>query len=169
MRHYYLGIDPGAKGAICLMVTDPEFGTKIEFLDNGMPPAVLHQKFSTVSRNVNMCMIEDVASIPGASAKSNFMFGWNVSMLHTLLSLQQDFGYDVVKPKVWQKAVGVSVPIKFKGAERKKRIKNQVAEICERLYPNCAIRGPKGGLLDGRSDALMIAHYCRLKYSNQNM
>lgn len=168
MRHYYLGIDPGAKGAICLLVTDSVGMPQIEFLDNSLPPEVIHEKLTRINKKVNMCMIEDVASIPGASAKSNFMFGWNVSMLRTLLAIQQ-FGYDIVKPKVWQKAVGVVVPQKIKGTERKKRIKNQVAEICERIYPGCKIRGPKGGLLDGRSDALMIAHYCRLKYSNQNM
>lgn len=58
---------------------------------------------------------------------------------------------DRVTPKKWQKFIGVTA----KGDA----IKKNVAEIAARLYPNAQLHGPRGGLLDGRSDALMIAHY----------
>lgn len=159
---YFIGIDPGAKGAICLLAVNPT-GDQIEFLDNDLAPEILHRNLTKVNKKINMAMIEDVHSLHGMSAKSNFSFGWNVGMLRTLLDLQS-FGHDLVKPKEWQKAVGVSVPQKFKGSVRSKMLKNAVADICERIYPGCQIRGPQGGLKDGRSDALMIAHFCRLKY-----
>ena len=41
--------------------------------------------------------------------------------------------------------------------KRKNYIKKEVADIASRLYPKAELHGPKGGLLDGRSDALMIA------------
>lgn len=163
----FLGIDPGASGAMCGLQIKPDGSNNIIFLDNKTNNVV--EKNAWLTRlslsTVSMCMIENVHSIPGAAAKASFNFGWNVGELHTLLALQP-FGFDLVTPKTWQKAVGVYVPAQFKGAERKKRTKNHVAEICERLYPGCPIRGSKGGLLDGRSDALAICHYARLKYSN---
>lgn len=159
---YFIGIDPGAKGAICLLCVG-EDKTTLDFLDNDTSVEILHRNLSKVSQLITMAMIEDVHSLHGMSAKSNFSFGWNVGMLRTLLDLQS-FGHDLVKPKEWQKGVGVSVPQKFKGSVRSKMLKNAVADMCERLYPGCQIRGPQGGLKDGRSDALMIAHFCRLKY-----
>ena len=54
-------------------------------------------------------------------------------------------------PKIWQKYVRVTV----KG----KAIKKEVAKIAQGLYPNAELHGKRGGLLDGRADALMIAHY----------
>jgi len=110
-----------------------------------------------------MTMIEEVHSLGNMSAKSNFSFGWNVGELHTLLQCL-GMPYDMVQPKKWQSTVGIKVPIKFKGPERAKRLKKATAEKCEQLYPGCDIYGPKGGLKDGRSDALMIAHFCRLSY-----
>ena len=55
------------------------------------------------------------------------------------------------KKKIWQKYIGVTA----KG----KDIKKQISEIALKLYPTANIYGKRGGLLDGRSDALMIAHY----------
>lgn len=108
--------------------------------------------FETINSHYNLIivMIEDVHSIFGASAKSNFNFGRNVGIVN-VLPLAAGNRVDLVQPKKWQKFVGV----KAKG----KLIKNNVAEICERLYPQVNIRGARGGLLDGLSDSLMIAYY----------
>ena len=48
----------------------------------------------------------------------------------------------------------------MKPADKKKH----VASIAMQLYPKANLSGPKGGLLDGRADALMIAHYLSIKY-----
>lgn len=114
--------------------------------------------------HITMSMLEKVHSVPQVSAKSNFNFGKNVGIAETILKGHR-FGLDTVTPKVWQKQLGVSIPVPIKGAERKKQTKQQVADLCRRLYPGCNIYGPKGGLLDGRSDALGICHYARLKYT----
>lgn len=109
-------------------------------------------------------MIEDVHAIPGAAAGSSFTFGWNTSAMN-IIPLCAGASVDKVQPKVWQKYVGVKPIVRKKGAVkikahiRSKRLKEEVASICDRLYPNVSIRGPKGGLQDGKSDSLMIAHY----------
>lgn len=114
--------------------------------------------------DIPMIMIEDVHSLHGMSAKSNFQFGRNVGLIHGILAITK-IGIDLVAPKVWQKEVGVSVPATIKGAARAKAMKKATAEVCKRLYPTVDIYGPKGGLIDGKADALMIAHYCYLKYT----
>jgi len=95
-------------------------------------------------------MIEDVHSIFGTSAKSNFNFGFNTGLI-TGIARSSGATVDLVTPKKWQKHIGV----KTKG----NAIKKEVAEICNRLYPHISVKGPRGGLLDGLSDSLMIAHY----------
>ena len=107
-------------------------------------------------------MIEDVHSLFGMSAKSNFQFGRNVGIIYAVLAATGQ-GIDLVTPKVWQKEIGAVLPKSIK-KDRSKALKKMVGGIAERLYPNAPIFGPKGGLLDGKSDSLMIAHYCYLKY-----
>ncbi len=113
-------------------------------------------------------MIEDVHSIYGASAKSTYNFGFNTGLIHGIVR-STGLGLDTIQPKIWQKYIGLVMPAVKKGAApiaalRKNKIKQDVAAICERLYPQVNIRGNKGGIIDGKSDALMIAHYCSHKY-----
>ena len=90
------------------------------------------------------------------SAKSNFGFGRNLGTVLTIAELLTGNSPSTVTPKIWQKYIGVTV----KG----KAIKQEVAKIATKLYPTASLHGKRGGLLDGRADALMIAHY-GLKHS----
>jgi len=158
----YLGIDPGAKGFLCFLDIDTK---KMKFVPTPCleTPArevrkiimAMHKKHGIVR-----AAVEDVHSIYGMSAKSNFMFGWNVGGINMLLE-STGVGFDRIQPKVWQKGIGL-VPKRppRKPPERKKAI----AGIALRLYPDAPIRGPRGGLLDGKADALMLAHFLALKY-----
>jgi len=113
-----------------------------------------------LNNEIHFIGIEDVHSIHGTSAKSNFNFGFNVGVLHAIADITQ-IGFDLIKPKEWQKVVGVPTQKpKTAPAVRKKAI----AAVALRLYPTALLYGPRGGLLDGRADALMIAHYLSIKY-----
>lgn len=168
MTDVYVGIDPGAKGYICALAPGDR---SIEFLSNTQAPKFLYDAFVLLGKhyNVRQIMIEDVHSLHGASAKSNFNFGRNLGLLYGIIG-STGMGIDIIQPKVWQKEIGVVTPVKKKGAPkvkasvRTRQIKLDVAAICTRLYPEVNIRGPKGGLIDGMSDALMIAHFCSIKY-----
>ena len=165
-RVNFIGMDPGASGCLCRLQIDPDGTHDIMFLDNDANVRAKGEWLTQHSREgVQMTMIEDVHSLPTMSAKSNFTFGWNVSELHTLLQCL-GMPYDMIQPKKWQSTVGIKVPTQFKGPVRAKRLKQATADKCDQLYPGCNIYGPKGGLKDGRSDALMIAHYCRMTYNN---
>ncbi len=173
----FIGCDPGSTGAICILAINDFGPTTVSFIDNKESDLTIYNLLTKVHRQdfVKMAMLEEVHSLKLVSAKSNFVFGGNFIRVKTLLNLQE-FGLDMVQPKEWQKVTGIMVPkvpkgeydtkaqIKARATKRAKDLKLKVAEVCERLYPGCEIRGPQGGLKDGKSDALMIAHYCYLKY-----
>jgi len=143
------GIDPGANGAICVL--DSKNPAHIALFD--LKKATVWDIYDKLfTYQPDFIWVEDVHSLFGMSAKSNFTFGRNLGIIHTIAEIYC-FGRppNTITPKIWQKFIGITV----KG----KAIKKQVAEIATKLYPTADIRGKRGGLLDGRSDALMIAHY----------
>lgn len=152
-----LGIDPGEKGAICLMVPATMW---IEFKPTNMQPYKLLCWLEAVTDtyNVSLVMIEDVHSIFGTSAGSNFTFGFNVGLIHGLVA-SLNVMVDTVTPKKWQKQLGIT--------EKGKGVKKNTFELIQKRYPEAELTGPKGGLLDGRSDALAIAHYATYFYKER--
>lgn len=154
----YLGIDPGASGAICLLVPHKS----IIFIDAPYDISQLHQSLLSLQEEYALApvMVEQVRSLFGMSAKSNFSFGFNVGEIQTVIKCAR-LGMDLVLPKEWQKLAGIKFPKKATTAQKKKI----TAERAIELYPDAEIYGPQGGLKDGRSDALMLSYYCMLKYN----
>ena len=161
------GIDPGTNGAICVLDShDPAYVALLDLKKNSASDIYewLHIEISDNSKNVDYYLgkgkwhnpigqiwIEDIHSMFGMSAKSNFSFGKNLGIVTAIAELIIKDSPKTVTPKVWQKYIGVTA----KG----KAIKKQVAKIAQYLYPQAELHGKRGGLLDGRSDALMIAYY----------
>ena len=146
------GVDPGTNGAIAVLDSkSPDSVALLDLKKNSVCDTWkwLHTKGLTLEPS--RIWIEDVHSMHGMSAKSNFGFGRNVGIINTVAELLLNDSPNRVTPKIWQKYVGVTV----KG----KAIKKEVAKIAQDLYPNAELYGQRGGLLDGRADALMIAHY----------
>ena len=140
------GIDPGAKGAVCVLSGNTPALFDLDNLSIYELTKVLHKC------NLDEIYIEDVHSLYGMSAKSNFQFGRNVGIVHAMAEIVlKGKKPRLVTPKVWQKHFGVTA----KG----KAIKTQVAKLAQELYPEVELHTPRGRLLDGRSDALMVASY----------
>ena len=145
------GIDPGSNGAICVL--DRTNSTYIAFCDLN--------KLTTYdiavwlfNQKVTYIWIEDIHSLYGMSAKSNFNFGKNLGVVTTIseiISKGDNSKIHTVTPKIWQQYIGVT--------KKGKHIKKNVADIAKKLYPDVEIYGKRGGLLDGRSDACMVAYY----------
>ena len=151
----FVGIDPGAKGSLCAL--DP--GRKnITCLSTVQAPHLIYDWLNALSP-IRMIAIENVHAIYGTSAGSNFKFGYNVGMLHGIVGSTR-IGMDTVQPKIWQKQTGILFKKGMTVAQKKKVVAAKVIQ----LYPEAELYGPKGGLLDGRADALMIAHYLTIKY-----
>jgi len=147
------GIDPGTNGAICVLDdTDPAYIALLDLGKTSIYEATHWLHNEGLALNSSNIWIEDVHSLFGMSAKSNFGFGRNLGIVIAIAEIVTKGAItNTVTPKIWQKYIGVTA----KG----KAIKKQVAEIATSLYPTATIHGKRGGLLDGRSDALMIAHY----------
>jgi len=154
MDSVVIGIDPGSKGAFCLLNPIKQIAV---FKNTTDTPIDLYNWIKSVEKQyiIKVIMVENVHAIPGTSAGSNFKFGYNVGVVNTISQVTGN-RVDLVNPKAWQKFVGVT--------KKGKAIKKEVADICQRLYPKVNVRGARGGLLDGLSDSLMIAHYASLKY-----
>ena len=155
----FLGIDPGAKGYLCLLDTSDK---SIEFVSTTELPHLIYKWVmdKNIPNPITAVGIEDVHAIFGTSAGSNFSFGFNVGVIRGIIAAT-GIGLNLVAPKAWQKAVGVPTTKATRGS---KSVKELVSEAALRLYPHASLYGPKGGLQDGKADSLMIAHYLSLKY-----
>lgn len=145
----WLAFDPGASGALCCLYED---GT-MEFIDFKKEGLKGYINWSPNSLELQMCAIEKVRAMPGQGVSSMLSLGRRVGELEGMLQTLE-IGYVEIRPQEWQKACGV-VP---------KSGKKGIYETISRIYPDAPLKGPKGGLLDGRADALGIAHYLRKTY-----
>ena len=145
------GIDPGANGAIAILDSKNPDSVALLDLKKTTINNIHNWLHSQLRFRGSEIWIEDIHSMYGMSAKSNFSFGRNLGSILAITELLKGIPPKTVTPKVWQKYIGVTA----KG----KAIKKQVAKIAQYLYPQAELHGKRGGLLDGRSDALMIAYY----------
>ena len=145
------GIDPGSNGAICVL--DRNDSTYIAFCD--LKKSTTYDiAIWLFNQKVTYIWIENIHSLYGMSAKSNFNFGKNLGVVTTIseiISKGDNSKIRTVTPKIWQQYIGVT--------KKGKHIKKNVADIAKKLYPNVEIHGKRGGLLDGRSVACMVAYY----------
>ena len=152
-----LGIDPGKQGAV-VAILQPS-GT-IFALELNSRPADIWDWLQAINEQhpIRLALIEDVHSIFGTGAKSNFQFGFNVGVITGILQSMR-IPLQKIQPKEWQAAVGI--PKNIEKAKRKKAH----AEVAHNLYPKniemCYT--PRGRLLDGVTDALLIAHVAQTK------
>lgn len=146
-----LGIDPGNKGAMCIMPSSLEWVRFINYdLDN------YAEYLRTVTGN-SIAIVERVHAMPGQGVKSMFSFGQRLGEIEGLLRAFK-IPYQLVPPKEWQKECGIAP----------KSDKKAIAGVLKKLYPQVDLYGARGGLQDGKSDALGLAHYARLKYGKDN-
>ena len=91
-----------------------------------------------------------------STAKVFYEFGRIVGALEVL-----KFPFIIIRPQEWQKGLGLPP------SKKKKEHKQAIAKHASRLFPDADFHGPKGGLLDGRSDSAMIADYARRRYTSK--
>lgn len=147
-----LGIDPGLNGALALV----EDGQLVELLDieasdsriNAAHLASLLQRWSP-----DFAVCEVVTARPGQGVTSMFTFGHGLGTITAVLATL-GIPHLLIRPQVWQSHFGIEASSKDKSAH-----KREIADRAEDFYPGAPLYGPKGGLKDGRSDALLLAHY----------
>lgn len=179
---YFIGFDVGKNGGIAvldhknnvLLKSMPKIGKEIDLI--GVRDFLL----SFDSEAKISCVIEDVHSIFGSGATSNFQFGRALGVLEMAV-VMLNFSFTKVAPKKWQKEMweGVQPVLINTGKTNKKdgsikyKVDTKATSLiaCKRLFPNIDLRNTNRKTdrskkeHDGIVDALLMAEYCRRKFN----
>lgn len=144
MRRVYIGIDPGASGAIAAHVTSLG-GTFIHWNKNDATDTDLSMwlKMLIDGSTELFAIIEKVHSMPKQGVASSFKFGESAGFLRGLLVAHQ-IPFEYVTPQKWQQAMQC----------RSGGDKNVTKQAAQRLFPTEKIT-------HANADALLLAEYCR--------
>ena len=147
----YIGIDPGKNGALAVI----RESKGVSLVDFDLKAYI--NLLSYFKKSYDMFIgIERVHAMPGEGVKSSFSFGEGVGELKGILStVDFDNNIEWILPQTWQKHINTD----------SNRGKKAIADSLLSLYPSADLYGPRGGLKDGRSDALGIANYIYQKYN----
>lgn len=148
----FLGIDPGASGGLALLL--PDGGVCLEAM-----PATERDIWDWL-RGLNedqevLAAIELVGGYVGGegnTGSSMFKFGMGFGGLRMALTAAE-IPFELVAPRVWQKAAGLSPR---KKGEAKGPWKTRIKALAQRLCPGI-------GISLATADALLIARWCQNK------
>lgn len=180
----FIGIDPGSKGAMCVMW--PQAGDNANPFDPFTPGHITLLSFETENpykiadtlrlakeRGKPIAAIEDVHSMPHDGGKQAFKFGYNVGMVQGFL-IALSIPYVTVRPQEWQSEVWVrqdKVMLPGKPREDGKKSpskadpKKTSINAARRLFPDVSLMRTRKCTVpsDGLTDALLICEYARRK------
>lgn len=168
----YIGIDVGSKGFISAQKDGVWEHYSIEDNDYYQLSEIL-RKMREENAEIS-CVIEDVHSIFGSSAKSTFAFGFNKGYLVGLLAANR-IPYTLIQPKEWQRTLwGNSdmvvtykeVIIKGKKVSKKEVNTKQTSINCaKRLFPTMDFRKTEKckKIDDNKVDSILLCEYGRRK------
>lgn len=166
-----VGIDVGKDGGIVAMDIDGNI-----LLKSGIPKekdrySHYHKMYAILKQvrvlngfnNDIVVGIEDVHSLYGMSAKSNFSFG-GIKDAKVMACVALGYEFHLVQPKVWQKGVWCEEDIVLQGNKRSRDTKATSLNAAKRLWPKEDFRKSSRSKNphDGIVDAALIAEYCRI-------
>jgi hypothetical protein len=162
---FFLGIDNGLGGCVAVIETEQRAKTKITFFDTPTIEIKIGKKmrrrysvnviadfFKQFPSGDTFAIIETPIAMPGQSSMSSMSIGLGFGMYDGMMAMQR-ISRESVHPKKWQKEFSIAGDTK-----------SQAFEIATRLFPDQVFSTPRGRILDGRCDAILIAEYaCRKK------
>jgi hypothetical protein len=169
-KEIFIGVDIGKKGAIVALDSRGQILGKhlIPMVKDKVIDTELLKVFEQYSEFQIFICIEEVHSIYGTSAKSNFSFGeifGKKKMIGAVLSVHYGATFDLVPPKKWQSNIWTSTDKIFKSG---KRVDTKATSLvtARRLAPNETFLATSRSRVphDGLVDAFLIAKYTLLKY-----
>jgi len=151
----FIGIDPGAKGAIATIDSQDNKVTLYPM------PTVKDLKDLKLPISLDsVAVVENVRALPNQSCTSSFSFGFNTCIAHVIANRAKEV-IKAVDPRTWQKYFNL-----YKQGETSKTEKkhNHIKKALE-LYPHLEhIITPSK---DGYADALLIATWLKETYNNE--
>lgn len=146
------GIGPGLSGAVAIL----DDGQLVDIVDIEASESRIncaHLAALIHKHQPEFAICELVSSRPGQGVTSTFTFGHALGSITGVLSAL-GVPYLLIRPQVWQGHFSIQSSSKDKAAH-----KQEIADLAHCLYPAASLYGPRGGLRDGRSDALLLARY----------
>ena len=148
----YIGIDPGATGAIAFL--NPYDNALVKVFDFDDPEALSHlQWVAETSPSLVKAVIEKVNSMPGQGVSSTFKFGENFGRWQGRLEALM-LPFDYVTPQKWKKVM-------FDSAAKSSDLKAMSVSRTLRIFPQMAgfLKRKKD---HNRAEALLLAEYARI-------
>jgi crossover junction endodeoxyribonuclease RuvC len=156
-----LGIDPGKDGAVALLSDSNNEVIDTPMLSPGKgkraydEPEMLryltsYQAFAEGHGGL-VAVLEQVHAMPGQGVTSMFSMGEGYGLWRGLF-VGLGIPYQLVTPQAWKKLVLAGFGLKDKNASY---------QVASRLYPSMNLMGARGGIKDGRSDAVCLAEWGR--------
>ncbi|MBU2685660.1 MAG: hypothetical protein KKF27_20655 [Gammaproteobacteria bacterium] len=149
----FIGIDPGKEGAIAVIDKIQQIHFLIDWPGDEIEAANTIRTIKDVRKDCHFkAALEKVHSMPKQGVSSSFKFGTNFGIWKGILASFQ-ISFIEPTPQIWQK-----------GVVKKAQDETPKLAAARRIWPNAELMGPKGGIKDGRCDALLIADWCRRQY-----
>ena len=165
MERCFIGVDPGFSGAIArinaggndLQVWDMPITDTPKLRQRELDLGRLDTMLDSVLSVPHLVGLEWPTTRPAEGAERSERFGRQKGILESFLYFHHA-NYKRVAPNLWKGRLG----LKGKAHEGANA---EAAALFDYHYPDCTqlIRGPRGGILDGRMDALLIAHWLRMQ------
>ena len=151
---YYIGIDPGSKGAMAIIDNEGNVADIID-IDNNVDTysGLIIQFIDQLDKDFYIA-VEDVCGRPGQSCAANTTFmklAGYAELVGDLMSTE----CIKVKPQVWKKHLGLIFHKDMSKTEKK----HKSIELAKELFP--AVADQLTASKDGRAEALLIARYMK--------
>lgn len=150
----FIGIDPGASGAIALVTLEPVYDIAVADMPvheiNGKRRIDLHALVRLVKdwRAGAHAIVENVGAMPGQAPNAMFTFGFAAGAAQTAV-VAAEIPFTLVTPVVWKRVYGLAG-----GRENK----DQGRQLASRMFPTHAHLWARKKD-DGRAEAVLLAHY----------
>lgn len=147
-QNVYVGIDPGKRGAIGMILNDNYYVYDMPLLPNGEIDAFTVHGF-LIEESYNMfCVIEKAQAMRNQGVTSMFTYGKGYGEVVAALKIAK-ISFIEVHPIKWKKYFSLN-------NDKKRSI-----SMAMNLFPDIEYYGKKGGRKDGRAEAILLAEYAR--------
>lgn len=152
MITYCVGIDPGKKGGIGLIVNRDGIKTcaASPYSDVALKRTLilLHDAINCVPDVQVMACVEQVNAMPKQGVVSVFTFGKSAGFIEGAL-YALSIPYQLVRPQVWKKEFGLNSD------------KQGSIEVCQKLFPTVSLLATERSRVphDGMAEGMLMAEY----------
>lgn len=165
-KSFWIGIDIGKSGAICIMTPTETILSKMPMIKDQVDYEKLyHEILNKYEGGNGIVIFEKLGVIFGSSKQTAFSMGYQSGAVE-MACIGLSIPYAKIPAKEWQKRMFTGVDEITKAGTTKRDTKAMALVAAKRLYPNVKLTlGDKATKPhDGAVDALLMAGYAQIMY-----